>query len=187
MSLTDLARARADAAGFPHSCSAGTAALLSRLVSELPEGARVGEAGSGYGVAAAAIAEALPVRATLVTLERDPVRARAARDLLAGDARVSVVTVTDQTLADFAPFDLVFLDAGPKPHPEKVLGLLRPGGVAVIDDFTPSEDPDHPMFEGRPDEARLAYRDHPDLAYDEQQVSGREAVVVLTRLPPRSR
>jgi predicted O-methyltransferase YrrM len=47
-----------------------------------------------------------------------------------------------------APFDLLFSDGGPKRapgDPEKLAALLRPGGLVVLDDYTPdqqdSEDP----------------------------------------------
>lgn len=181
MTWVSEARSRAYAAGFSFSCSEGTADLLGNLVRTLSGDVRAGEVGSGYGVGTAAIAAALPVGGTLVSVELDAERAQQTRELFADDARVQVVTGNEQALLDFGPFDFVFLDGGPKPTPEGVLRLLRVGGVAVIDDFTPSENPEYPQFEDRPDWVRLAYRDSPSLGYAEYPVSDHEVAVVLTR------
>lgn len=181
LTLIEKARRAATAAGFPHSCSLGTAGLLIELARSLPDRARVGESGTGFGVGSAALASGMPATATLVTVEVDADRAAAARDLLAGDQRITVVTESRDVLSAYGPFDLLFLDGGPKPVPDEVLALLAPGGVAVVDDFTPSVDPANPMFEGGPDDVRLAYIHHPHLAYQETRVGDVEAVVILRR------
>lgn len=74
--------------------------------------------------------------------------------VLAGDWRL---------LTAYAPFDVFFCDGGGKrDDPDLVVDLLAPGGLLILDDFTPSP---HwpPRFEGAVDELRLGYLTHPAL------------------------
>ncbi len=60
--------------------------------------------------------------------------------------------------------------------------LLHPGGSLVIDDFTPlTEWP--PMHEGRPDEARLSWLEHPALMAAEVRLAPDLSTIVGTRRP----
>jgi predicted O-methyltransferase YrrM len=117
-----------------------TGALLHALV--LASGAtRVLEIGTAIGYSTLWMAAALPADGMLVTLERDPSRAAAARGSFAEagvDGRVTVmVGDADRYLHKLAgPFDLIFQDgdkAGYAPMLDRLVALLRPGGVLVTD------------------------------------------------------
>jgi predicted O-methyltransferase YrrM len=108
--------------------------LLATLVASKP-GGRIGEAGSSYGEAAEAIARALAPGATFVTCELDSARAAAARARLAGLPAELVEGDWRDVLPPWAPFDVLFFDAGG--IDESVIDLLAPGGILVKDDMTP--------------------------------------------------
>ncbi|WP_088288055.1 O-methyltransferase [Kineosporia sp. A_224] len=179
------ARAAAQAAGFAWSCSDPTGRLLATLAAAKP-GGRVGESGTGYGVGAAWLhsgmgpAGAVPV-GTLVTVERDPERARSAAALFADDARVRVLSGDWRLLADHGPFDVLFCDGGGKrDDPDAVVDLLAPGGVLVLDDLTPTDDWP-PLYEGQVDTLRVRYLTHPALVAVPLAVAAAEGVVVAVR------
>jgi predicted O-methyltransferase YrrM len=115
-------------------------------------GGRIGELGTGAGVGTAWIASAMPADCTLVTAEIDQDLASAARQLLAADQRVEVVTGdARQVMSGRGPFDLLFADGGGGDYGELV-NLLRVGGRIVMDDVTPREalPPDSPFRAGDP-------------------------------------
>jgi predicted O-methyltransferase YrrM len=117
-----------------------TGALLHALV-RATAATRVLEIGTAIGYSTAWMAAALPPTGLLVTLERDPVRATTARAYLAEagmDDRVNVmVGDAERYLHKLAgPFDLVFQDgdkAGYEPMLDRLVTLLRPGGMLVTD------------------------------------------------------
>lgn len=116
---------------------------VGRLLQLLAGGARrICELGTAYGVGAAWIQSGMARGATLLTVEVDPQRAELAGALFAGTPSVEAL-FGDWTIAlDRGPFDLLFSDGGPKRNPgdpEKLLPLLRNGGVVVLDDYTPGQ------------------------------------------------
>lgn len=143
--LVARARAVARRVGFPLSRQeggAGPSASLpdvGRFLAVLAAGCvggTIGECGTGVGIGAAWLASAMPADCTLVTAEIDPELAAAARELLAADPRVRVVTGDAvAALAGAAPFDLLFSDGGG--DRADLVGLLRIGGRIVNDDVTP--------------------------------------------------
>jgi predicted O-methyltransferase YrrM len=108
--------------------------LVATLVASKP-GGRVAEIGTSYGDGAAAIAAALPVGTTFVTVEVDAERAAAARTRLAGTGAEVLEGDWRELLPALAPFDLVFADGGVAY--DRVVDLLAPGGIAIKDDLTP--------------------------------------------------
>ncbi len=117
----------------------GTGRFLAMLAAGCTRGS-IAELGTGAGIGSAWIASAMPADCTLVTAEIDPVRAKAAAAVLAGDPRVRVLT-GDWTglLAPLGPFDLIFCDSGVRETATfgGLVGLLKPGGRIVMDDVTP--------------------------------------------------
>jgi len=99
--------------------------------------ARAGEIGTGAGVGAAWIVSALEPGVPFVTVERDTVRATAARELFGGDEDVKVLEGDwREVMPREAPFDFLFVDArDAKDDPDAVLGLLAPRATVVLDDF----------------------------------------------------
>lgn len=147
--LVERARSLARQVGFPltreEAAGAGPSASLpgvGRFLAMLAAGCaggRIGEMGTGVGIGAAWMASAMPADCTLVTAEIDPQRAAAARELLAGDRRVEVITGdSGAALAGRGPFDLLFCDGGGGDF-AGLVGLVRVGGRIVMDDVTPRE------------------------------------------------
>lgn len=175
------ALAAADAAGFTLSCSEPTGRLLATLAAARPD-ALVGESGTGFGVGTAWLASGLGPDGRLVTVEADPARAEAARQVHRDDPRVRVITGDWTMLADHGPFDLFFCDGGGKrTEPDAVIALVARGGLLVLDDFTPWAGWP-PMFDGALDTLRLHYVDSPDLAATEVAMSPTEACIVAARV-----
>jgi predicted O-methyltransferase YrrM len=102
------------------------------LLRVLAVGRDVLELGSAFGVGAAALAE---TARSVVTIERDPVRAAAARERVRDLANVRVIEGDWQAVAE-GSYGLVFADAGQYDF-ERILELTEPGGFIVKDDLTP--------------------------------------------------
>jgi predicted O-methyltransferase YrrM len=167
-------------AGFETSCAPEQGRLLQVLAAGAGAG-RIGETGTGCGVGLAWMASAAHPGARLVSLERDETRARVAREVFDGDERVLVRHGDWRTLRGEGPFDLLVLDGGgqgkadePPLDPSQ---WLRPGGLVVIDDFTPMTGWP-PTHDGRLDEARLYWLEHPRLRTAEIRVAPQAATLV---------
>ena len=104
------------------------------LLRALAAGRDVAELGTASGEGAVAMAE---TARSVVTVEKDPERAAAARARLAGLANVEALEGDwRELLRGRAPFGLVFADAGGYDW-EAIVALLGPGGILVKDDLTP--------------------------------------------------
>jgi predicted O-methyltransferase YrrM len=116
-------------------------------------------------------------------VERDPARTAVAAEVFAGDARVGLLEGDWHELAAAAPFDLLVLDGGGQGKgdepPIDPAEWLSPGGVVVLDDFTPLREWP-PMHMGQPDVARLYWLDHPSLRATEIRVTPEWASIVAT-------
>jgi predicted O-methyltransferase YrrM len=139
--LLQEVRARAKADGVP-AVSPDTGRLLHVLAASAAPG-RILEIGTGYGSSGMHLASALAPGGMFFTIERDPARAAIARQHFerAGLAsRVSVMVGEAARLVHkvAGPFDLIFQD-GPKdlyePMLDRLVGLLRSGGVLVSDNI----------------------------------------------------
>lgn len=136
--LQDIARAGAEQ-NLPL-VDAEVGALL-RVLTTAIGARRVLEIGTAVGYSGIWIAGGMPSDGMLITMEKDPERARIAKEnfaragladrvsVMVGDAALKLVKVS-------GPFDLIFQD-GHKPHYNTMLdtlvGLLRPGGLLVSD------------------------------------------------------
>jgi predicted O-methyltransferase YrrM len=140
----------AERSGFQLSSDGCTGSLLRTLAASKP-GGRLLEVGTGVGVGAAYLLAGMDSEARLITLERGPALAKAARTLLAGDKRVEVVT-TDAvewlTSYDGPPFDLVFVDTTSAKFERRDLlyAHMAPGALFIADDLLPQDKwtPAHP-------------------------------------------
>jgi predicted O-methyltransferase YrrM len=144
-----------------------------RLLAVLAAGRRAAEIGTAYGGGAEAIAS---TAVSLVTVEIDPERAAAARDRLASRPSVELL-VGDwrDVLPPRAPFELVFVDGGgqeTKTDPA-LLELVVPGGLLVMDDFTPG-------WRG-PDPVRELWLSHPHAIGVEILTTPATAALVVAR------
>ena len=166
--------------GFMHSCIPEVGRLLALAAAAKPCGV-VAESGTGSGVGTAWLHSGLGAGARLVTVERDQELARRVAGVFADDDRVGVLTGDWRLLEQYAPFDVFFCDGGGKREdPERVVELLAPGGLLVLDDFTPSP---HwpPRFGGEVDELRLFYLSHPALDATEVLTTPASSAVVAVR------
>jgi predicted O-methyltransferase YrrM len=144
---------------------------VQRLLAVLAAGRRCAETGTAFGEGAAAIAS---TAVSLVTVERDPERAAAARERLAGLDNVELVAGDwRDVLPARAPFDFLFFDAGRLDEAPEAVGLLAPGGLLLKDDLTP----------GRPgpDPVRELLFGHPELVAVEILTTPETAAVVAAR------
>ena len=172
--LVERAASLAEALGFAKSVRPEAGALLHVLAARRGI-VRAGEIGTGAGVGAAWIVSALAPQVPFFTAELDPVLAAAARDLFADDPYVTVLAGPwRETLPTEAPFDLLFVDArDAKDDVDAVVGLLAPGGTAVLDDFW--TDP------ALPDPRRDAWLRHPVLTAVELWVTPERRALVAVR------
>jgi predicted O-methyltransferase YrrM len=168
------ALALAEAHGFEKSCRPEDGALLHVLAARRGT-ARAAEIGTGAGVGAAWIVSALPPQVRFFTAETDPELAARAAELFADDPCVTVLAgAWRDSLPAEAPFDLLFVDASDaKDDPDAVVGLLSPGGTAVLDDFW--HDP------AEPDPRRDGWLDHPLLSTIELWVTRERRALVAVR------
>ena len=136
---------------------------------------RICELGTAYGVGASWIESGMRPGASLVTVELDAGRAEAARRMLAGNNAIDVITGDWSLALEHGPFDLLFSDGGPKRNPgdpDRLLGLLRPGGIVVLDDFTPGYGDD---------EGRRIWLESPAYLALEVTLTSTSAVILATR------
>ncbi|GAA2522256.1 class I SAM-dependent methyltransferase [Streptomyces longisporus] len=152
--------------GFGYSCRPEQGRLLQLLAG----GARtaVAETGTGCGVGLAWLASGAAPDIELLSVERDPARAKVAADVFADVPQVQVVCADWTEVYAHGPYDLLVLDGGGQAKgggaadaadPER---LLEAGGVLVVDDFTPSRTWP-PSHAGHTDTARLYWLQHPAL------------------------
>ena len=172
--LVRRALARAEVEGFVKSCKPEDGALLHVLAARRGI-VRAAEIGTGAGVGAAWIVSGLQPQVPFFTAELDPALAARCADLFADDANVVVLAGPWRaSLPAEAPFDLLFVDAhDAKDDVEAVVGLLAPGGTAVVDDFWSD-----PML---PDERRDAWLHHPLLTTIELYVTPERRALVAVR------
>jgi predicted O-methyltransferase YrrM len=166
--------------GFGGSCRPEHGRLLALLAGGVGDGV-IGETGTGTGVGLAWLLTGAAPGARLVSVERDPVRADAARAVVADRPAATVVTADWTALRGYGPFDLLVLDGGGQGKggepPVEVADWVRPGGTIVLDDFTPAASWP-PRYDGRLDTARLHWFEHPALHTTEIRLTPDTATVL---------
>ncbi len=175
--LVQRALVLAEEQRFERSCIAEVGQLLHVLAS-LRGCRRVAEIGTGCGVGTAWLASSLPPGVPLFTVELDDERAAAVAELFQDDGDVHVLAGDwRELLPPQAPFDLVFFDAAkqlrPREDGELVVGLLAPGGLALLDDLTPARP--------APDPIREFWLGHPQLAAVELLTTPTTAAILAAR------
>jgi predicted O-methyltransferase YrrM len=166
--------------GFVSSTRHETGRLLATLAAT--RGGTMAECGTGCGVGSAWLRSGMRPDARIVTAELEHRLAEAVRAIFAEDPQVEVLQADWTTLREYAPFSLLFLDVreAKQNGPDSVAELVEPGGIVVLDDFTPCEGWP-PVYEGRVDTVRQQWLTDPRFTTVEVMVAADSAVLLATR------
>ena len=140
------------------------------------------EFGTGTGVGTAWLRSGVRNSARILTAELDAKLAGAAAEIFTDDDQVEVVAADWSTLKTRGPFSLLFLDARePKDSgADTVVDLIEPGGVVVLDDFTPCESWP-PVYGGRVDVLREQWLTDERFTTVEVMVAPDTSVLIATK------
>jgi predicted O-methyltransferase YrrM len=166
--------------GYVSFCRNETGRLLAALAATRT--GTLAEFGTGTGVGTAWLRSGIREGARILTAELDPALAEKAAEIFVDDPQVEVVAADWSTLRDRGPFSLLFLDArGPKNSgADTVVDLIEPGGVVVLDDFTPCASWP-PVFEGRVDVLREQWLTDERFTTVEVMVASDAAVLIAAK------
>jgi predicted O-methyltransferase YrrM len=167
-------------AGYVSFCRNETGRLLAALAAT--RAGTLAEIGTGTGVGTAWLRSGIRDDARILTAELEPRLADAAATIFVDDDRVEVLAADWSTLRDKGPFSLLFLDArGPKGSgADTIIDLVEPGGVVVLDDFTPCGSWP-PVFEGRVDVLREQWLTDERFTTAEVMVASDASVLIATK------
>ncbi|HLT59998.1 MAG TPA: class I SAM-dependent methyltransferase [Microlunatus sp.] len=123
--------------GYVQTSRSETGRLLSTLAATRT--GTIAECGTGCGVGAAWLRHGAPKQTRVITAELDPELAHGVMEMFEHDD-IDVLHADWTTLADHAPFSLIFIDAGTarSTSREQIVDLLAEGGMIVLDDFVPT-------------------------------------------------
>ncbi len=118
-----------------------TGSLLRTLVASKPRGSLL-ELGTGAGVSTAWLVDGMDSESRLITVENDWHIQAIAKRHLGADPRVTFVLDEGESFIEShrqARFDLIFADTWPGKFylVDEVLGMLRGGGLYIVDDLSP--------------------------------------------------
>lgn len=141
----------------------------------------IAEYGTGCGVGAAWLRSGAPKSTRVITAELDPGLAHGVMDMFADDD-IDVLHADWASLAPEAPFSLVFLDAGSArtSEREEIVELVEPGGMVVLDDFTPCATWP-PLQHGRVDVLRQQWLSDERFTSVDVMVASDASVVIAVR------
>ena len=168
-------------AGYVSFCRNETGRLLATLAATR-EGT-VAEFGTGCGVGTAWLRSGVRDEKTrILTAELNPTLAEAAQEIFADDDQVDVLAADWSTLLDKGPFSLLFLDSG-EPSAvgvDSIVDLIEPGGIVVLDDFTPCETWP-PIFQGRVDTLRESWLTDERFTAVEVMIASDASALIATK------
>lgn len=168
--------------GFLESTTTETGRVLAALAATRT--GTIAECGTGYGVGAAWLRSGAPARTRVLTAEREPRLAKAAAKTFADDD-IEVVAAGWDELAGRAPFSLISVDAQTVrdlPRTE-LIDLTEPGGMIVIDNFSPSAAWPPMGPRGSVDALRMEWLTDPRLVSADLMVTHDTSLVVAVRRP----
>jgi predicted O-methyltransferase YrrM len=166
--------------GYVSFCRNETGRLLATLAAT--RSGTLAEFGTGTGVGTAWLRSGVRNGTKILTAELDRKLAGAAAEIFTDDDQVEVVAADWSTLSDRGPFSLLFLDAREPENsgPDTVADLVEPGGMVVLDDFTPCESWP-PLHAGRVDLLRERWLTDQRFTTVEVLVAPDSSVVIATR------
>ncbi|KAA1420415.1 cytidine deaminase [Mumia zhuanghuii] len=172
----DLSRRR----GFITATRHETGRLLATLAASRT--GTLAELGTGCGVGSAWLSSGVAEGARIVSAELDPKLAEAVQDLFSDTPSVEVTSGDWSALERYAPFSLLFVDVRDvKRSVDLVADLMEHGGIAVLDDFTPSYTWP-PIYEGRVDVVREQWLTDERFVAVEVMVAPDASVILATRV-----
>ncbi len=166
--------------GYVSFCRNETGRLLATLAAT--KSGTLAEFGTGCGVGTAWLRSGMREGTRILSAELDAKLAEAAAEIFEDDDRVDVLAADWSTMRDKGPFALLFLDARePKDSgADTIIDLVEPGGVVVLDDFTPcSSWP--PVYEGRVDVLREQWLTDTRFTTVEVMVAPDASVLIATK------
>jgi predicted O-methyltransferase YrrM len=165
--------------GYLRSSRNETGRLLAALAAS--RSGTLAELGTGCGVGTAWLSIGIPDGARVVTVEIEPTLAEKVRGIFTDEPDVEVIAGDWTTLATFAPFSLLFVDVrDAKESPDSVADLIEPGGIVVLDDFTPCTTWP-PIYQGRVDVLREMWLTDERFVAVDVMVAPDASVIVATR------
>ncbi len=181
--LPDVVRRAFDVSrrsGYVSFCRNETGRLLATLAATRT--GTLAEFGTGCGVGTAWLRSGIREDAHILTAELDAKLADGAATIFADDDQVEVLAADWSTLLDKGPYSLLFLDSRePKDSgPDAIVDLVEPGGVVVLDDFTPCASWP-PVFAGRVDELRERWLTDDRFTTAEVMVAADASVLIATK------
>jgi predicted O-methyltransferase YrrM len=167
-------------AGYVSFCRNETGRLLAALAAT-----RTGvmaEFGTGCGVGTAWLRSGVRTDARILTAELNPKLASAAAEIFTDDPSVEVFEADWSTLSGKGPFSLLFLDSGEPDsvRVDVVADLVEPGGIVVLDDFTPCETWP-PIYLGRVDTLREQWLTDDRFTAVEVMIAPDASALIATR------
>ena len=131
------------ALGFAMASDQATGMLLRTLAASKP-GGNLLELGTGTGLATAWLLQGMDAAARLLSLDNDAMVQSIAAEYCGEDSRLTLVTEDGDTAlprlhAAGERYDLIFADTWPGKYRllDLTLGLLKPGGLYIVDDLLP--------------------------------------------------
>lgn len=171
----DLSRQR----GFITSTRNETGRLLATLAASRT--GTLAELGTGCGVGSAWLSSGAAEGVRIVSAELDPALAEVVQKLFADVDNVEVTSGDWSTLERYAPFSLLFVDVRDvKRSVDIVADLMEPGGIAVLDDFTPSPYWP-PIYEGKVDRVREEWLTDARFTAVEVLIDAGTSIIIATR------
>jgi predicted O-methyltransferase YrrM len=167
-------------AGYVSFCRNETGRLLAALAAT--RGGVMAEFGTGCGVGTAWLRSGVRGDARILTAELDAELADAAAEIFVDDPQVEVLSADWSTLLDKGPFSLLFLDSGEPTEVgvDAIADLVEPGGIVVLDDFTPCE-VWPPIAHGRVDTLREQWLTDERFTAVEVMVAPDASALIATR------
>ena len=168
-------------AGYVSFCRNETGRLLATLAATRT--GTMAEFGTGCGVGTAWLRSGVRCpEARILTAELDSRLAEAAAEIFEDDPQVEVLSADWATLLDQGPFSLLFLDSGSPSEVgvDSIADLVEPGGIVVLDDFTPCE-VWPPIAYGRVDTLREQWLTDERFTAVEVMVAPDASVIIATK------